>query len=75
MTAARIFVVFALLGGVVMIADAAGNGTISRLGGDPRTWGPPLHSSHHSSSPTIAPALKYLFLAIMGIFVLHLLLG
>ena len=82
MTPARVFLLFALLGGIVMFAEVAATQThrsaTKAIGGNPRTWGPPLHDGPPKSSANAAHPVgsgRFILMALMGTFVLFLLLG
>ena len=79
MSAARVFLLFALLGGAVIFAEAAANWSRSGLvGGNPATWGPPLNldSTRSNAHPGhTGGGWRFLLMALMGLFVLYLLLG
>ena len=82
MSPSRVFLLFALLGGVVMFAEVVATQTHQSatkvIGGNPRTWGPPLHGGRPKSSANAAHpggSGRFILMALMGAFVLFLLLG
>ena len=74
MSGSRVFLLFAFMGGMVLLAEGSINGTRRPLiGANPSTWGPPLASSG-TATITREGLVRLMLVAIMSVFVFFLLL-
>ena len=74
MSASRVFLLFAFMGGMVLLAECSANRTRGALiGSDTATWGPPLVSGHDAGISRDG-LLRMMLIAIMSVFVFFLLL-